>query len=181
VYELQGKLEEAREAYLKVGGGYQQYAKLQADRLAKPEAKETYAWLETARAPLPRAPWGPGTPGQRPAFSEGELALPAESATGPALPGSTTAPAASIEELLKGLELDFESPPAEGDRYAPGATPPAATDTPPSDASQQETPSDGASTESATTPPAGDAAPRASDAPASGAPAAGTDAEVETE
>jgi hypothetical protein len=126
VYELQGKLDEAREAYLKVGGAYQQYAKLQADRLAKPEAKEIYAWLETARAPSPRAPWGPGTPGQRPDFSEGELALPgAEGTVLGTSPGGATAPAASIDELLKGLELDFESTAAEGDRYAPGTTPPA--------------------------------------------------------
>jgi hypothetical protein len=162
VYELQGKLDEAREAYLKVGGAYQQYAKLQADRLAKPEAKEVYAWLETARAPAPRAPFGPGTPGQRPAFSEGEMALPG--ADGSVLgPGGATTPAASIDELLKGLELDLGSPAAEDDRYAPGtssaptgteagpanATTPS-TETPqvPADANQTAPANDGATAES---------------------------------
>jgi predicted negative regulator of RcsB-dependent stress response len=152
VYELQGKLDEAREAYLKVAGGYGRYAKLQAERLAKPEAKEIYAWLENARPPLPRAPMGPGTPGQRPLFSEGELALP-----GGVVPPGSTAPdgspaqGQSIDDLLRGLELDFGTPPPEGaDRYAPDATPPA------TEATQEQAASDSAdgTSQDGVTPPA---------------------------
>jgi tetratricopeptide (TPR) repeat protein len=133
IYEMQGNLAEAREAYLKVKGAYAEYAKRQAERLASPDTKETYAWLATARPPLPRAPIGPGTPGKTPEFSEGELAMPG-GATGTGLPASTPAQGESIEELLKGLELDFGSEGAD-DRYAPaGSTPigdgkPAETDT----------------------------------------------------
>jgi hypothetical protein len=172
---MQGKLDEAREAYLKVGGGYQQYAKLQADRLAEPAAKATYDWLKTARAPQPRAPWGPGTPGERPAFSEGELALPgAEGAATSSMPGvPPTAPAASIEDLLKGLELDYETPGVEGDRYAPGATPPAAEGTSGETAQEESTSAEAPAevapptTQENATPPATEAP---ADAPATEAP-----------
>jgi predicted negative regulator of RcsB-dependent stress response len=168
VYELQGKLDEASKAYLQVAGGYGQYAKLQAERLAQPEAKETYAWLKNARPPLPRAPMGPGTPGQRPLFSEGELALP-----GGAIPPGRTAPdgspaqGQSIDDLLRGLEMDFGTgtPSEENDRYAPDATPPA-----------QDATKDEASTKSASgTPEGGGTAPAtgipATDGPVTDAPA----------
>jgi hypothetical protein len=121
-YEIQGKLEDARTAYLAVGGAFQEYAKRQAERLAEPEANETYAWLATARPQLPRAPLGPGTPGMQPEFSAGDLALPGGPASA-AVPAGSSAPAQSIEDLLKGLEIDFSSPLGE-DRYAPGAASP---------------------------------------------------------
>ena len=82
VYEMQNDLDKAREEYEQVAGAYAEYAKAQAERLAKPEAKETYAWLATAEPPRPRAPMGPGTPGQRPEFSPGDLSLPAGPASG---------------------------------------------------------------------------------------------------
>ena len=146
-YEMQGDLDQAREAYLKVRGGYEEYAKLQAERLAEPEAKEAYAWLATARPPVSRPPSGPGTPGERPEFSEGELALPsADAATGGGISDE------SFEKLLQGLKLDLESagsPETDpNDRYAPGAAPAedaAPTTTPqtessPADAPQGDTP-----------------------------------------
>jgi hypothetical protein len=136
IYELQGKLDEARNAYSKVQGGYAPYAKLQVDRLAQSEAKDTYAWLATARPPLPRAPLGPGTPGQRPDFSEGQLTLPGTEAS-PSSPAGTP-PTESLDDLLKGLDLDFNTP-SEGDRYAPGTTPPATEGT--SSESTTDTPS----------------------------------------
>jgi tetratricopeptide (TPR) repeat protein len=121
-YEMQGDLNQAREAYLKVRGGYEEYAKLQAERLAEPETKETYAWLATARPPVSRPPAGPGTPGERPDFSEGELALPGADA---AASGGISDDA--FEKLLQGLKLDLdttESPETDpNDRYAPGAAP----------------------------------------------------------
>ena len=76
VYEMRGDLEKASEEYLAVRGGYAEYAKAQADRLAKPEAKETYAWLAKAVPPRVPPPVGPGSPGQLPEFSASELSLP---------------------------------------------------------------------------------------------------------
>lgn len=160
VYELQGKFDEAREEYLKVGGGYQQYAKLQAERLAQPESKAMYAWLESARPPLPQSSLGGATAGQRPAFSEGELALPGENGV-LGTSGSQTAPDPSIDDLLKGLELDLNPPDGKNDRYAPAPGEPA-------QAAPGETP--------ATNAPSADAAPATPDvggdrAPADEAPA----------
>ena len=77
---MQNKLDKAREEYGKVTGAYADYAKVQVERLSKPDVQETYAWLATAQVPLPKAPAGPGIPGQRPEFSPGEMNLPA---TGP--------------------------------------------------------------------------------------------------
>jgi hypothetical protein len=121
-YEIQGKLEDAAKEYGEVKGAFQEYAKRQAERLATPESKETYAWLATARPKLPQSPTGPGTPGMQPEFSAGELALPGET-TGPAAPGGTPATGQSLEDLLKGLEIDFNSPTGD-DRYAPASTAP---------------------------------------------------------
>lgn len=160
VYELQGKLDAAREEYLKVGGGYQQYAKLQAERLAQPESKAIYAWLESARPPLPQSSLGGAASGQRPAFSEGDLGLPGASGAAGATGGGKTTPDASIDDLLKGLELDLNAPDAKDDRYAPGTPPPgqsAPGETPPAEAPPSDAP--------VATPPAnGETAP-ADDAP----------------
>lgn len=152
VYELQGKLEEARQEYLKVGGGYQQYAKLQAERLTQPESKAMYAWLESARPPLPQSSLG-GTPsGQRPAFSEGDLGLPGENGAR-GVTGGQSAPDASIDDLLKGLELDLNPPDPKNDRYAPTAGEAPAADAPPADAASA-TPDDGEEKTPAGEPPA---------------------------
>lgn len=101
IYEMRGDLPKAEEAYLKVGGGYADFAKEQAERLKKPESKEIYAWLEKAEPPRTAAPLGPGVPGERPEFSAGDLSLP-EGGTEQAVP---TAPASGNEfdELIKGL------------------------------------------------------------------------------
>jgi hypothetical protein len=127
VYEMQNELDKARQEYLKVKGGYEEFAKLQSDRLAKPEAQEAYAWLATAEAPRPRAPAGPGTPGQRPEFSAGDFPLPGES---PDAGTTDTAPGESVEDLLKGFDLGFPKAGSdEADRYEPGEQTPAANDT----------------------------------------------------
>ncbi|MEX2309769.1 MAG: hypothetical protein WD738_19505 [Pirellulales bacterium] len=102
IFEMQNELDKAREEYLKVKGGYEEFAKQQAERLAKPAAQETYAWLATVEAPRPKAPLGPGTPGQRPEFSAGDIPLPGEAPE----PGPTDAPSSeSFDDLLKGLDL----------------------------------------------------------------------------
>ena len=81
---MQNELEKAREQYGLVTGAYANYAKAQAERLATPEAIETYAWLSKAQPPRPVAPMGPGTPGQGPAFSPSDISLPNANQANPA-------------------------------------------------------------------------------------------------
>jgi predicted negative regulator of RcsB-dependent stress response len=124
VYEMQGELEKAREEYLKVGGGYAELARQQADRLAEPQAKETYAWLATAQAPRPRAPAGPGTPGERPEFSAGDFPLPGAEA---GAPDGSTDQSETFENLLRGFDLGFPKADEadDTDRYDAGTETPA--------------------------------------------------------
>lgn len=140
IYEMRNELDRARAEYLKVTGGYQQFAKLQAERLAKPETKEDYAWLAKAEATRPRTPAGPGIPGQRPEFTDGDIPLPDDDSTMP-LPEGTSPKDDSFDALLRGLQLNFPDS-DEPDRYdtnqQPTTTatdtdsaPPAATETPP--------------------------------------------------
>jgi predicted negative regulator of RcsB-dependent stress response len=123
VYEMQNKLDKAKDEYGKISGTYAAYAKVQAERLAKPETQEAYTWLATAQLPLPKAPAGPGIPGQHPEFSPGELNLPA--AGPPAAPPKaedTKAANDAFDALLKSLKDDGkkgETP----DRYKEGEKP----------------------------------------------------------
>ncbi len=137
IYEMQNKLDKARDEYGKVTGTYAKYAQLQADRLSKPEAQETYAWLATAQIPLPKAPAGPGTPGQQPEFSPGEMNLPAAGPATSARPGDAKAANDAFDELLKSLKEDSKKGDApdrykDGEKPADGAAPPAKAATPPS-------------------------------------------------
>jgi tetratricopeptide (TPR) repeat protein len=143
IYEMQNKLDKAREEYGKVTGAYAKYAQAQAERLGKPDVQETYAWLATAQIPLPKSPAGPGTPGQRPEFSPGEMNLPT---TGPpAAPKTEDTKAANdaFDNLLKSLKDDSKKGDSP-DRYkdapkpADGAAPPA-KDAPPTGAEKPET------------------------------------------
>jgi tetratricopeptide (TPR) repeat protein len=147
IYEMQNKLDKAREEYGKVTGPSAFYAKAQIERLEKPEVQETYAWLATAQMPASKAPAGPGTPGQRPEFSPGELNLPAAGpATGPAAaPKAEDTKAANdaFDNLLKSLKEESkkgESPDKnkDGQKPADGAAPPA-KEAPPADANKAET------------------------------------------
>jgi hypothetical protein len=167
IYEIRGELDKARQEYLKVKGAYEEYAKLQAERLEQPEAKETYEWLASAQPPRPRAPLGPGSPGTRPEFSADDLGLPNGQA-----PGGTTAPPEStmptgetFDNLLEGLNLDFGET-QESERYPAGESsageePPSGLGTPASEDSQppQETA------------PAQDVPPPATESPAADEPA----------
>lgn len=116
VYEMQNDLEKARQQYEQVTGTYAKYAKVQAERLAKPEAKEVYAWLSTAQAPLNRPPMGPGTPGKSPEFTPGEIALPKGSDTTSANGKAETTPSASesFEKLLKDMQKDTKTGAGDG-------------------------------------------------------------------
>ncbi len=165
VYEMQNQLDKARAQYEQVTGPYAAYAKVQAERLANPEAKETYNWLATAQAPAPRAPMGPGTPGQQPEFSPGDISLPNGSGATPGTPSQSKNAAETFDALLKDLQKESKEGEAD-DRYkttqppAPGAMPESAKETaPPADAKKSdETPAkDGAAkTNSVPVAPAGE-------------------------
>ena len=86
VYEMQDDVDKARKEYEQVTGTYAKYAKAQAERLAKPDAKDTYEWLAKAEAPRPVSPQGPGTPGQTPELFPKDISLPG---TPGAVPGAT--------------------------------------------------------------------------------------------
>jgi hypothetical protein len=117
VYEMQGDLEKAEAQYKQVTGTYAAYAKAQVERLGKPESKELYAWLATAQPPLPQAPMGPGTPGQKPEFSPGEIALPNGGTSEGAPPsGETKNASETFDNLLKDMQKDSKST-ETGDRY----------------------------------------------------------------
>jgi hypothetical protein len=108
VYEFRNELDKARAEYSMVQGGFAALAKQRAELLAKQETKDTYAWLATAEVPRPRVPSGPGTPGQRPAFSAGDLDLPAS--------GTPETTATPVEDLFKA----FGVPEEPADRYGEG-------------------------------------------------------------
>ncbi len=111
VYELQNKLEEARQQYDLVRGDLEPLARIRADHLLSPGVKESYEWLATAELPKSALQSAPGTPGSRPAF---EADLPDASGASSDFGGQ------SLEEILGGLstgESDdrygTDSPPAE--------------------------------------------------------------------
>lgn len=130
IYEMQNKLDKAREEYGKVTGAYANYAKIQVERLNKPDVQDTYAWLATAQIPLPKAPAGPGTPGQRPEFSPGEMNLPATAPAAGPKTEDTKAANEAFDNLLKSLKEDSKKADTpdrynDGEKPADGATPPA--------------------------------------------------------
>jgi hypothetical protein len=125
VYEMQNEVDKARSEYEQVTGTYAKYAKLQAERLAKPDAKETYAWLATAEAPKPVSPFGPGTPGKGPELFPSDIALPSASNTTPGAGVSEDA-AAAFDAYLKEMQKTSPANDKGDDRYKTDA-PPAAT------------------------------------------------------
>ena len=135
IYEMQNKLDQAREEYGKVTGANARYAQAQIERLSKPDVQDTYAWLATAQMPMPKAPAGPGIPGQRPEFSPGEMNLPAAGpATGPKTV-DTKAANDAFDSLMKSLKdgaKKDDSPDRykDGQKPADGAAPPAKDATP---------------------------------------------------
>lgn len=165
VYEMRNDLAKARDEYKKVTGGYKDYAEKQVERLARPEAVATYDWLAKAEPPRSQAPIGPGTPGQRPEFTAGEIALPGESPEGAApMTGSDTGP--SIDDLLKGLrELPTETGTADPTQTGPNPpfTQPSEPTQPPAESGAPNTTPPG----DASAPPAEGETPAATgDAPA---------------
>jgi predicted negative regulator of RcsB-dependent stress response len=105
IYEMQNELDNAIKEYKQVTGPYATYAKQQAERLARPDAKETYTWLATAQPPRPKAPMGPGTPGQRPEFAPGDIGMPGATDSKPNAPEATQG-GDPFQNLLKSMELE---------------------------------------------------------------------------
>jgi hypothetical protein len=157
IYEMQNHLDKAREEYGKVTGAYAKYAQLQVERLAKPDAQETYAWLATAQLPQQKMPAGPGTPGKAPEFTPAEMGLPAGPAAGGTEAGKaddTKGANEAFDSLLKSLKEDSkkgETP----DRYKDGQKPadkssaaPAGKDTSPKETKDSTAPTGGGTSES---------------------------------
>ena len=119
---MQNHLDKAREAYRQVTGPYAEYAKQQAARIEKPDAQEAYAWLATAEPPRPKAPVDPGTPGQRPEFSPGDLGLPASPGADAGKSQDTKATAEAFENLFKATQQETKTKETP-DRYQPGQPP----------------------------------------------------------
>jgi predicted negative regulator of RcsB-dependent stress response len=107
IYEVQDKLDQAREQYAAVQGDFAPLAQARAKLLEDPQVKEACAWLASATLPPRVAPAGPGTPGQRPDFSASDLSLPGESPKA----GSST------DAMLEGLDLGIKD---SQDRYKQG-------------------------------------------------------------
>jgi len=80
----------------------------------KDKLSSTLSWLATAELPRRPAPTGPGTPGQRPAFSAGDLDMPAAS----------TAKEPSFDDLLKNLDKAMQPSDDDDDRYDAGGEAP---------------------------------------------------------
>jgi hypothetical protein len=105
-YEMQNQLQEARSEYGKVKGVYEQYAQQQIERLDKPEAKDTYAWL--ASAPIPeRKSTGPATTsGQNQELSPSDISLPGVPGADSGKAGDSKGAADTFENLMKTMQTE---------------------------------------------------------------------------
>jgi len=114
VYELQNKLEKAREQYALVQGELEPMAAYRAEQLDLTKVQEACAWLATAELPRRGLPGGVGESGVRPNFDATlpDVSLPASSQESPALDPR------SLEEIL-GLEGEEAS---SEDRYTTDAS-----------------------------------------------------------
>ena len=122
VYEMQNELEKARDEYREGEGRLRRVMpSSRPSGSAKPEAKETYAWLATADAAATPAPMGPGTPGQRPEFSAGDLPLPGETPATAAPASGAAVPAASVRRLAARAWIRVWQPTDGADRYDDGS------------------------------------------------------------
>jgi len=97
VYELQNKLDEAKQQYLQVSGDLQPLASQRAEQLDSEEVREASTWLATVELPKRDLTGGQGATGQRPDFSAG---LPSTS--------NDSINPKSLEELLG--DFNSESP-----------------------------------------------------------------------
>jgi predicted negative regulator of RcsB-dependent stress response len=141
VFELRCELDQAREEYGAVTGGFAALAEQRIKDLDEADAKDTYSWLATAEAPRRMAPPGPGTPGLRPNFAPGELQMPAAGSS--TIGTSNMEPTApmSVDDLFKGIGTSSDQDDANvTDRYNNDVPPAGTSDANPEDAAADETP-----------------------------------------
>jgi len=116
-YELQNKLDEAREQYLTVQGDLQPQASERAKRLESDEVREACSWLAIAELPKLDLTGGQGATGTRPGF---DASLPI------AEPSTDGISAESLENLLSNLNNDSpaeEATTTEDDSDSEGESP----------------------------------------------------------
>lgn len=138
VYELQNKLDEARQQYLTVRGDLQPQASDRAKQLESEEVRKASSWLATAELPKRDLTGGQGATGARPNF---DASLPV------AQPSSDGISAESLEKLLGELNPDS---PVDENRYDEKEEAAPTDDQDESD-SETETNTEEASTEEAST------------------------------
>jgi hypothetical protein len=97
VYELQNKLDEARDKYLTVRGELQLLASSRAEQLDSEQVRDASDWLATAVLPTRDLTGGQGATGVRPGF---ETSLPATQSSADGISKD------SLEELLGNLASD---------------------------------------------------------------------------
>ncbi len=105
VYEMQGKVEEARSQYALVEGELESIAADRATQLESESAQEAIAWLASAELPRRNLQNAPGVPGSRPEFN---APLPSAS------PPSSGLGTRSLQDVLG----EFGDESAADDRYS---------------------------------------------------------------
>ena len=143
IYEMQNKLDKAREEYGKVTGAYAKYAQVQVERLTNPMHKTPTPGWKRHGSRSKRCPSVPAHPARRQSSRPGEMSLPTGPAAGPKTE-DTKAANDAFDNLLKSLRDDSkkgDSPDRykDGQKPADGTTPPAKDAAPPAGAEKGET------------------------------------------
>ena len=133
VYELQGKLEEAREQYALVRGDLQLQASERAKQLESASVQAATEWLAKAELPKLDLTGGQGASGARPDF---EASLPE---TGPARSGISNE---SLDELLENFRSNEPADNRYGEKDDAPAEESADEESPAEDSPSDEEPAD---------------------------------------
>jgi hypothetical protein len=104
LYEMRNDLDKAKQHYADVKSEFVELAQLRIQQIdnRKDKLSESLSWLATADLPQRVAPTGPGTPGQRPDFSAGDLKMPAASPT-------TTESGPSFDDIFNSVDQATQS------------------------------------------------------------------------
>jgi|GEM_PF-2287802 len=122
VYELQNKIDEARQQYMKVRGDLQLQANERAEQLDSEEVRQACEWLATTELPKRDLTGGQGASGARPGF-------------GADLPGTEASKSSISAEKLDELLENFNSKPIAGNNFGAGGL---STETPAEETSETE-------------------------------------------
>lgn len=110
VYELQNKVDKAKEQYLTVRGNFQPQAAARAEHLASEDVKQTYDWLASADLPKRDLTGGSGATGVRPDFDA-------------TVPTTRSSSDSITEQSLEALLQDLEGDTSDENRYGEGEEP----------------------------------------------------------